>query len=166
MNSEYDVAVVGGGNSALDAVLQLIKIARKIYLMDIAPQFIADPVMVEKVKASDKVAIYHQTKVKKIFGKDFVQGITIDHEGKTEDLSVQGVFIEIGSNPSSDFVRDVAKNDAGEIMINCRSETGSAGIFAAGDVTDVPAKQIIVACGEGAKAAIRAFEYLSKKMDS
>ena len=113
-------------------------------------------------KESQKVTIYNNTKIEKIYGDNFVQGLSISREGKTENLAVQGIFIEIGSIPSSDFLEDVTKNETGEIMINCRSETGVPGIFAAGDVTDVPAKQIIVACGEGAKAALRAFEYLSK----
>jgi alkyl hydroperoxide reductase subunit F len=161
--ADMDVAVIGGGNSALESVLQLIKIAKKIYLVDIAPRLIADPIMIEKAESSPKVTIYNYTKVEKIYGDNFVQGLSIAHRGKTENLSVQGIFIEIGSIPSSDFVKDVAKNEMGEIMINCRSETNVSGIFAAGDVTDVPAKQIVVACGEGAKAALRAFEYLSKK---
>jgi alkyl hydroperoxide reductase subunit F len=160
--ADMDVAVIGGGNSALDAVLQLTKIAHKVYLVDVAPQLIADPIMIEKAEKSSKVTIYNKTKVEKISGNNFVQGLSISHEGKAENLSVQGIFIEIGSIPSSEFVKDVAKNETGEIMINCRSETSIPGIFAAGDVTDVPAKQIIVACGEGAKAALRAFDYLSK----
>ncbi|MGA1864966.1 MAG: NAD(P)/FAD-dependent oxidoreductase [bacterium] len=160
--ADMDVAVIGGGNSALESVLQLTKIAKKIYLADIAPRLIADPIMIEKAEASPKVTIYNSTKVEKIYGDNFVQGLRITHKGKTEDLPVQGIFIEIGSVPSSGFVKDVKKNGVGEIMINCRSETNVPGIFAAGDVTDVPAKQIIVACGEGAKAALRAFEYLSK----
>jgi alkyl hydroperoxide reductase subunit F len=160
--ADMDVAVIGGGNSALESVLQMIKIAKKIYLVDIAPRLIADPIMIEKAESSPKVAIYNSTKVEKIFGDNFVQGLRITHKGKTEDLPVQGVFIEVGSVPSSGFVKDVKKNGVGEIMINCKSETNIPGIFAAGDVTDVPAKQIIVACGEGAKAALRAFEYLSK----
>jgi len=158
-----DVAVIGGGNAGLDATLQLIKIARKIYLIELLPQLRADPVMVEKAKNSGKVVIYTRTKVEKIYGDNFVKGIEVSKEGKVEDIKVGGVFIEIGSLPSSDFIQDVKKNKAGEIVVNCRCETDIPGIFAAGDVTDVPAKQIIVACGEGAKATLSAFDYLSKK---
>jgi alkyl hydroperoxide reductase subunit F len=158
-----DVAVIGGGNAGLDATLQLIKIAEKIYLIELLPQLRADPVMVEKAKNSGKVIIYTRTKVEKIYGDNFVKGIEVSKEGKVEDIKVGGVFIEIGSLPSSDFIQDVEKNKAGEIVVNCRCETDIPGIFAAGDVTDVPAKQIIVACGEGAKATLSAFDYLSKK---
>lgn len=158
-----EVAVVGGGNSALDAILQLIKIASKIYLIDVAPQLRADPVMVEKAKNSGKVVIYHKTKVEKIYGENFVRGMRISRKGKREDLAVEGVFVEIGSLPASDFIKDVEKNERGEITVNCKCETSTPGIFAAGDVTNVFAKQIIVACGEGSKAALAAFEYLSKR---
>ncbi len=160
--SDMDVAVIGGGNSALDATLQLIKIAKKIYLVDVAPQLRADPIMVEKAKSSGKVVIYTNAKVKQISGDKLVQGIKIEREGRAEDLTVGGIFIEIGSIPASEFVKDVIKNETGEIIVNCSCETNISGIFAAGDVTDVPAKQIIVACGEGAKAALSAFDYISR----
>ncbi len=160
--TDMTVAVIGGGNSGLDAVLQLMKIAKKIYLIDIAAKLRADPVMVEKARSSDKVVIYNNTTVKQIYGGNFVQGIKIDRKGVIEDLAVEGVFVEIGSIPASDFVKDVMKNEFGEIIVNCRCETNIPGIFAAGDVTDVQGKQIIVAGGEGAKAALSAFEYLSR----
>lgn len=157
-----DVAVIGGGNAGLDATLQLIKIAQKIYLIELLPQLQADPVMVDKAKISGKVKIFTKTKVEKIYGDDFVKGIKISRQGRIEDLAVGGIFVEIGSVPCSDFIKDVRKNGAQEILINCKCETSVSGIFAAGDVTTVPAKQIIVACGEGAKATLSAFEYLSK----
>ncbi len=160
--SDMDVVVVGGGNSALDATLQLIKIAKKIYLVDVTDKLRADPIMVEKAKGSGKVVIYNSAKVKQISGDKLVQGIKIEREGKVEDLTVGGIFIEIGYVPTSEFIKDVAKNEIGEIIVNCRCETNISGIFAAGDVTDVPAKQIIVACGEGAKAALSAFDYISR----
>lgn len=160
--AEMNVAVVGGGNAGLDATLQLAKIAKKIFLIEIAPQLRADPVMVEKAKNSGKVVIYTKTKVEKIYGDNLVKGMKISREGKVEDLAVKGIFIEIGSTPASGFVKDVEKNEVGEIAVNCKCETNVPGIFAAGDVTNVPAKQIIVACGEGAKATLSAFEYVSK----
>lgn len=159
---DMDVAVVGGGNSALDAVLQLIKIARKIYLIDISPHLQADPVLIEKAKGSEKVSFYNGSAVKEIYGTNFVQGIKIATGKDVVDLPVEGIFIEIGSIPSADFVRDVLRNEEGEIIVNCQCQTNIPGIFAAGDVTNVLAKQIIVACGEGTKALIGVFEYLTK----
>ncbi len=160
--SDMDVVVVRGGSAALDAVLQLIKIAKRIYLVDIAERLRADPIMVEKAGNSEMVVVYNSAKVKRISGDKLVQGVTIEREGKAEDIPVGGIFIEIGYAPTSEFITDVAKNEIGEIIVNCRCETDISGIFAAGDVTDVPAKQIIVACGEGAKAALSAFDYISR----
>lgn len=160
--ADLDVAVVGGGNAGLDATLQLIKIARKVYLIEVASELRADPVMVDKAEKSGKVAIYTSTKVEKIHGDKFVKGIKISREGNVQDLQVGGIFIEIGSIPASDFMQNVEKNKAKEIIVNCKCETNIPGVFAAGDVTNVPAKQIIVACGEGAKATLSAFDYVSK----
>lgn len=163
--SGKDVAVIGGGNSALDAVVQLTKIANKIYLVDIAPKFRADPVLIEKVKKSKKVIVYNKAKVKEILGDTFVEGMKIVHEEKEKVLSVEGVFIEIGSMPASDLIMDISKNEIREIAVNCQCETNIPGIFAAGDVTNVYAKQVIIACGEGAKAALASFEYLTRKKE-
>ena len=161
--ANFDVAVVGGGNSALDAVLQLTKIANKIYLIYRSKELNADQIMVDKAKSSGKVLFYERSQVQKIYGDTLVRGVTVARGDKTEEFAVNGVFIEVGTVPISDFVKGVNKNKLGEIIVNCKSETNVEGLYAAGDVTDVPMKQIIVACGEGAKAAISAFEYLSKK---
>jgi alkyl hydroperoxide reductase subunit F len=157
-----DVAVIGGGNAGLDATLQLIKIAKRIYLIEATPKLSADRIMIQKAKESGKVVFYTGTKIKRIYGDHLVQGIEIEKDGKTESLPVGGIFVEIGSTPASDFVAAVKKNAGGEIMVNCSCETNIPGIFAAGDVTNVPAKQIIVACGEGAKATLAAFDYVNR----
>jgi len=160
--ADMDVAVIGGGNAALDAALQLIKIAKRIYLIEVKPKVTADRIMIEKTTESGKVFIYTGTKVKRIYGEQLVQGIEIEKDGKVEDLPVGGIFVEIGSTPASDFATGVIKNERGEIVVNCSCETNIPGVFAAGDVTNVPAKQIIVACGEGAKACISAFDYVNR----
>jgi len=158
-----DVAVVGGGNSGLEAVLQLIKIAKSIHLIEVAPQLKADPVLVEKARASDTVRIWTNTQVLEIVGDKVVTGIRIRRNGEETLLPVQGVFVEIGSVPSSDIVGFVEKNRWGEIIVDCKCETDVPGLFAAGDVTSVPEKQIVVAAGEGCKAALSAFRYLSQR---
>ncbi len=160
--ADMDVAVIGGGNSALDATLQLIKIAKRIYILEATPQLTADRIMIQKAKESGKVLTYTGAKIKRIYGDRFVQGIEIEKGNKAESLRVGGIFIEIGSIPTSDLARGVTKNERGEIVVNCSCETNIPGVFAAGDVTNVPAKQIIVACGEGAKAAIMAFDYVNR----
>jgi len=158
--SAKDVAVIGGGNSALDAALQLIKIARHVYLINITAQLDGDQVMRESLKKSDKVTIFNQAQVTSVLGDKFVSAIKINRQGKEENVSVQGVFVEIGLIPNSEFALEVEKNSLGEIKVNCHNETSIPGVFAAGDVTDVPEKQIIIAAGEGAKATLSAFRYL------
>ncbi|MEM1507785.1 MAG: FAD-dependent oxidoreductase [Candidatus Bathyarchaeia archaeon] len=158
-----DVAVVGGGNAGLEAVLQLMRIANKIYLIEIMPQLKADPILVERALASDKVEVWTSTKVLEITGEKTVNGIRVQRESEITLLPVRGVFIEIGSVPNSEIIDFVEKNQWGEIIVNCACETSHPGVFAAGDVTNVPEKQIIIAAGEGCKAALSAFRYLSRK---
>jgi len=158
-----DVAVVGGGNSGLEAVLQLTKIAKRIHLIEVMPRLKADAVLVEKAQASDKVEIWTKTRVVEIFGDKTVKGVKVQRNGEETSLPIQGVFVEIGSVPNSDLVDFVEKNRWREIIVNCRCETNVPGLFAAGDVTNVPEKQIVVAAGEGCKAALSAFRYLSKR---
>lgn len=157
-----DVAVVGGGNSALGAVIQLAGIAKKVFLIIEGKKPSADPVMTEKALAGGKTELIAEAKVTRILGDRFVSGIALERGGKAEELAVEGVFVETGSVPSSDFAKGVDRNEKGEILVNSGSETSLPGVFAAGDVTNVPAKQIIVACGEGAKAAVAAFDYVNR----
>ncbi len=161
--SGKDVAVIGGGNSGLDAILQLIRIAKKIYLINIAPQLTGDPIMQEKVNESKIVTVLNSTQVTAIVGDNFVTGIRIKREGEEEELAVQGIFVEIGLIPNSEFAKDLEKNKFGEIKVTNYNETNIPGIFAAGDVTDVPEKQIIIAAGEGSKAALSVFRYLTRQ---
>jgi alkyl hydroperoxide reductase subunit F len=156
-----DVAVIGGGNSALDAVIQLMRIAGKVYLIN-DTALSGDAVMREKVEAAKNVTLFNNARVSAILGEKMVSGIRIRREGKDETLAVKGVFVEVGLEPNSGFAPQVEKNSLGEIKINCHNETNIAGIFAAGDVTDVPEKQIIIAAGEGSKAALSAFRYLAE----
>lgn len=156
-----DVAVIGGGNSALDAAMQLMKIARRVYIINIAAGIRGDAVVQGKVINSETVTVLNNAQVTAVFGDKMVSGIKVRQDDKEETLSVQGVFVEIGLIPNTEFAKDLEKNTMGEIKVNCRNETNIPGIFAAGDVTDVPEKQIIIAAGEGAKAALSVFRYLA-----
>jgi len=156
-----DVAVIGGGNSALDAVLQLIKIANHIYIINITDSLTGDGIMQEKIRADNKVSIFNNSRVKEVLGDSFVQAVKIEEDRKEKILDVQGIFVEIGLIPNSEFASDLEKNKRKEIVVNQRNETNVPGILAAGDVTNVPEKQIIIAAGEGAKAVLSAFRYLS-----
>lgn len=150
--SGKDVIVVGAGNSGTTAVV------------DVLPDWRADPVLVERVAAAgDKVRTYFGHEVVEIKGEERVEGIVLRDRGSGTqlELPVQGVFIEIGLIPNSELVRGLAElNERGEIVVDCQCQTDVPGLFAAGDVTTVPEKQIIIAAGEGAKAALSAYAHL------
>ena len=160
--SGRDVVVVGGGNSALDAALQLTRIAKHIYLVNINSSLGGDAIMREKIENNEKVSVFNNSSIIDIFGDKFVKGAKVRHQDKEEVLTVGGVFVEIGLTPNSEFAPGVGKNQFGEIKVNSHNETNIPGVFAAGDVTDVPEKQIIIAAGEGSKACLGAFRYLSE----
>jgi alkyl hydroperoxide reductase subunit F len=158
-----DVAVIGGGNSAITAVNDLLKIANKIYIVNILPSLQADPVLIEKIKGTEKIEMFFGYQVKEIKGKNSVEEICIYSQKKQEEkiLKVKGIFIEIGLIPNTEFINGfIMLNKKKEILIDCDCRTSVPGIFAAGDVTSVTEKQIIVAAGEGAKAALSAYKYL------
>ena len=158
--SRKDVAIIGGGNSALDAAIQVMRIASKVHIINIAPELTGDALMRKAVQGSDKVSVFNNTRVKEVLGDKMVSAIRIKKEDQENLLTVQGVFVEIGLIPNSDFIPGINKNNSDEIIVNSRNETNIPGIFAAGDVTDVPEKQIVIAAGEGAKAALGVFKYL------
>lgn len=161
-----EVAVIGGGNSAFEAALDLVKIVSRIYLIDIASSWRADSILVEQIeKEKKKVTFFPAHRIKEIEGKDKLEGITIQNLNRkeTKHLSVQGLFIEIGLIPNSEFARSLVQlNQIGEIVVDCSNHTSIPGLFAAGDVSSVPEKQIIIAAGEGAKATLIAHQYLMR----
>lgn len=158
-----DVAVVGGGNSGLDAVVQLMKICPKVYIIERAAELRADAIMIEQAQAAPNVEILTGTAATEIIGESFVSAIKVESVsgGNQRQLDVQGVFVEVGLTPNASFAEGAVRlNPRGEIPVDCAARTGVAGLYAAGDVTDVPEKQIIIAAGDGAKAALGAYAYL------
>jgi alkyl hydroperoxide reductase subunit F len=159
-----NVAVIGGGNSALEAAEDMVKIAEHIYLVSLTP-LTGDQILIDKVKAASNLTMFPEHEVLEIKGEARVEGIKIrDLKSKEEkELDVGGIFIEIGLIPNSEPFKEIVRlNRLGEIEINCANETSVLGLFAAGDVTNVPEKQIVVAAGEGAKAALKAHRYLQR----
>jgi alkyl hydroperoxide reductase subunit F len=157
-----DVVVAGGGNSALEAAIDLIKVARKVHVVSLTP-LTGDPILRDKVKASQNVEIFTEYRIVRILGESNVEGVEVEslETGELTTLAVQGVFVEIGLLPNSELIVDKLRtNRLGEIVIDARCRTGVPGVFACGDVTDVIFKQVIVAAGEGAKAALSAYDYL------
>jgi alkyl hydroperoxide reductase subunit F len=157
-----DVAVIGGGNSALQMVENLRGVARGIHLVS-ATELTADPAIIERLRSFDNLRIYGEYKAVDFTGDGDLSGITVRKMAgeETITLSVQGVFIAIGLQPNSSLLsRLVDLNDRGEIVIRPDCSTSRPGIFAAGDITNAFGKRIIIASGEGAKAALAARQYL------
>ncbi len=157
-----DVAVVGGGNTAGEAALDLINLVPKIYMV-VRSTLKVDKIIVDRIVESGKVTVLTGFTVERISGKDFVESVDIvSSDGERRTLKVGGVFVEIGFLPNVDFARGLVNlNAMGEIIIDGYCHTSVPGIFAAGDVTDVPQKQIVIAAGEGAKAAMAAYTYIT-----
>lgn len=157
------VAMIGSGNSSMDSILQLSKYAKEIYLIDINNKVTADAIMFEKVKKLGIVKFLFNKKTIAVKGDNMVTGLEIE-DTKTknrQEIKVDGVFVTIGWCPATEFKLPAKLNKKEEIIIDKNCRTNVPGIFAAGDVTDLEAKQMIVAAGEGAKAALVAYSYLN-----
>jgi alkyl hydroperoxide reductase subunit F len=158
------VAVVGGGNSALGAVLDMLKIAEHVDMVSLTP-LTGDPILINQLSEGEKLAVYTEHETVRLEGDPLVEGMVIKDikTGEEKHLDVTGVFVEIGLVPNSGPVKDLLElNKAGEIPVNCACETTLPGLFGAGDVTSVPEKQIVIAAGEGAKASLGAHRYLQR----
>ena len=158
------VAVVGGGNSALEAALDMVKIAEHVDLVSLT-SLTGDAILIDKLSDAKNLSIFTEHQTEKIEGQDFVNGVLIKDlkGGEKKRLDVTGVFIEIGLVPNSEPIRGLIElNKWGEVPISCSGETTLPGLYAAGDVTNIPEKQIVVAAGEGAKAALQAHRYLQR----
>ena len=159
------VAVVGGGNSGVQAVIELSRIATEVHAIT-NNEFIADPVLLEKFEKLTNVVTHTKSNVIEIIGTDAVEQILIQNIETNDKISVpiDGIFVEIGLDPNSQMLASLLElNRRGEIPVELNTETKIPGLFAAGDVTSVEENQIIIAAGEGSKAALKAFEYLLRK---
>ena len=157
-----NIAIVGGGNSGLEAAVEMAGVANKVYLVSVG-NLEGDEILQDKVTAAASVEVLTHHQPLDILGDDRVDGLTVKDlaNGDVRQLDVEGVFIEIGLYPNTDFALDLLDaNHRGEIQVDTKGHTGTRGIFAAGDVTDDQGKQIIIAAGSGASAALGAFEYL------
>lgn len=158
------VAVIGGGNAALDAAEVLSKIGREVHLIHRSPDFRAFEALVAEVKARPNIHCYLQTQLKEIRGEGRVTGVVAAGPEGESLIAVDGVFVEIGRIAATDLVATLAdRNERQEIVVDEKCRTRTAGFFAAGDVTNSPYKQITVACGQGTIAALAAYEYLQLK---
>jgi len=159
-----DVIISGGGNSAVEAAIDLAKIASKVKIVH-RSQFRADQVLIDRLEQLDNVEIHLQTQIKEIHGERLLTHIIAfdKNEGKEVKIEANGLFVEIGYLPKSEVFESLVKmNDRKEIIVDRKGETSSKGIFAAGDVTDGPYKQIVISAADGASAALSANDYVNK----
>jgi len=162
------VAVIGGGNSGFEAALDLTKYAKRIFIFERSDTLKADEILQEQVKREKKIQVHLNKEMKKIEGKGKVQALIYQDlkTGKTFQVPIDGVFVQIGSIPATDFLKGLCQfNEDDEIKVDSETcATSCLGLFAAGDVNNGKWKQIIIAAGEGARAALAAYEYLQRKI--
>lgn len=157
------VAIVGGGNSALEAGLMMADMASKVYMVNKNPEFKGDTILLDKLKTKNNAEFFYNAKTSQIIGEQFVTRLKYEEGGSKKELKVDGVFVHIGMLPNSGVVsEDVQKNNYGEIIVDKNCQTNIPGLYAAGDVTDIPFKQIIMAAAQGTCALLSAVQYLNK----
>lgn len=160
---------IGSGNSALESVLMMTNIAKKVYLLSKYPNTPetnggfpkGEAILIEKVKALPNVEIIYSAATTEIFGDGKVGGLKYKNEDDEHQIEVEGVMVHIGQIPNSQFI-EAEKNKIGEIIVDGKCHTNLPGIFAAGDVTNIPYKQIGISTGQGIIAALAAIEYINR----
>lgn len=157
-----DTVVIGGGNSALEGALELSRIAKKVYLVHRSEVFKADEVTVELARKEPKIEIITNANSVEIKGDKFVSSLVIDVKGKKRELAVQGVFSEIGWETKTEMVDGLVEtNKVGEIVVSQLCNTKTPGLFACGDLTNVPYKQTVISAGMGSIAALEAYKFVT-----
>ncbi|MGC5327745.1 alkyl hydroperoxide reductase subunit F [Brevibacillus sp. SYSU BS000544] len=158
-----DVAVIGGGNSGIEAAIDLAGIVNHVTVLEFMPELKADAVLQKRLYSLPNVTVLKNVQTKEITGTDKVNGISyIERDtGEVKHVELQGVFVQIGLVPNTDWLEGtVERNRMGEILVDRHGATNVPGVFAAGDCTDSPYKQIIISMGSGANASLGAFDYL------
>lgn len=157
-----DVAVIGGGNSGIEAAIDLAGTSKHVTVLEFLPELKADKVLQDKLYSLKNVSVYKNVQTKEITGVDRVNGITFVNRDSNDETHVKldGVFVQIGLMPNTEWINNIEKNRIGEIVIDKKGATSIPGVFAAGDCTDSVYKQIIVSMGAGAIAALSAFDYI------
>ncbi len=156
-------ATIGTGNSAIESALMMAEISAKHYVLLKYEDFKGETIMADKLKTKENVEILPQAMTTKITGEKMVNGLDYtDKNGDTQHLDLQGIFVHIGMTPQSQFATHLDHDPSGKFIVNQLCSTNVPGIFAAGDVTNIPFQQIAIASGQGATAALAAIEYINK----
>ena len=165
--AKKEVAVIGGGDSALESVDFLLNIAKKITIVNISNSFTAHEYLQERMRKHPKVRMIYNAETTEILGDKFVKGLKYKQNGKEKILKVQGIFVEIGRMPNTEFVKGFLTLDKHKhILIDCDTNTSVEGIFAAGDCSSVHEYQFTIAAGQGCTALLKAARYLAKKRNT
>jgi len=158
------IAIVGGGNSGFNAAIEATKYGNRVYILESSSKVLAEEITQERAKKTGRVEVILNAKVKKILGENEVRGLIYEDlvSKKEKELEIGGVFIMIGEIPATDYIKGLVDfNEKDEIIVDPKTlETKTEGLFACGDVTNVLCGQIVIAAGEGAKAALAAYDYL------
>ncbi len=158
-----EVAVVGGGYAGTEAAVYLSDIAEKVYVLSRSGKLKGEEITINEVLEAENVEVVREATVKEFYGDNLLEGVKINHKGEIRDLEVEGAFIEIGTVPNSDITNLVETNDSGYIKVDEDRETSTTGLYAAGDVTDKGAQQLVVSAGQGCQAALNASEYVKSQ---
>lgn len=161
------MAVIGGGNSGIEAAIDLAGLVEHVTVLEFDHQLRADAVLQKKAASLPNITIITQAQTTEVLGDgNKVTGLryTDRTSGDSHDLALAGIFVQIGLVPNSDWLKgSLELTDRGEVVVNARNQTSVSGVFAAGDVTTAPYKQIIIAMGSGANASLAAFDHLIRQ---
>lgn len=160
------VVVVGGGSSAVSGVLQIAPLAQKVVLVHRNDRFSAEPILLEKMKRVSNMEVLVNSHIKEICGKDWVEKVVVETQEGVKEIECKAIYVAIGYEPNLDFVQGLGLiecDDQGEIVIDMDCKTSTDGVFAAGDITNISYKQMVISAGEGAKAALSAAKYVYEK---
>lgn len=157
-------ATIGGGNSALESALMLADISTKVYVLNKNSQFKGEQILLDHLNTKKNVEIIYEAKTTEILGSQFVTALKYtDSQGQEKELKLDGIFVHIGMVPNSGLAPEgTEKTQFGEIVVNKNAETNIPGLYAAGDVTDIPFHQIVIAAGQGTTALLSAVNYLNR----
>ncbi len=157
---DKEAALIGSSGRALRSAAELADVAKRVHLV-LPERGELDTPMGQKLRANPKVKLYENHELREVRGDQFVESIVVRGQGDTKEIPVDGLFVELGLIPNSQLATDlVLTNASGKIVVDSKCATSRPGIFAAGDVTDVFVEQVLISIGEGAKAALSAYEYL------
>ncbi|MFB6174817.1 MAG: NAD(P)/FAD-dependent oxidoreductase [Candidatus Nanohalobium sp.] len=160
---EEEVAVIGAGYAGTEAAAYLTDIVDEVHIINRSEGFSGEEITIQQVRDAENVTHHENASIQEIYGDNMVQGLKYERDGEIHDLEVAGMFIEIGTIPNSEISDLVETNESGYIEVNPEMETGTEGLYAAGDVADIGAQQLVVSAGQGCQAALNASDYVKER---